>query len=233
MIKNLEILLVEDEPKHLADAKAEVQKVIERVKEFGVAIQVDYASSYVEAQKAMKGKKYDGIISDIFFPFDMEAPEEELPWGEKAIKGWSGAAKTKGYELLTSGEKPSRMLKELDDTGVLDNMEVLGYKKVEKTLTEWGVDRETKTKLEALKWLGGQAMHPTGVMVVEEAVKQKIPVVVCTDQWHHGYSLTPVYGYFCHQPGVELVDSPHDSFEPVPTKSWDEAIKRLYKRISH
>lgn len=226
--KILEILLIEDEPKHLADAKAEVQKAIES----GLAIQVDYASSYVEVQKARGGKKYDGIISDIFFPFDPDAPEEELSWGEKAIKGWNGSAKSKCYELLAA----SSQLKELEEHGILAVMEEVGYTKVDQEFRSWYEPGylPSEINLAAFKWLGGREMHPTGVLIVEEATEQGIPVVLCTDTSHHASKAEPVRQYAASRK-IRLVDTYTElsSDAPAKTKRWDEAIKTLYEKISY
>ncbi|MCK4589983.1 MAG: hypothetical protein KAT77_06065 [Nanoarchaeota archaeon] len=83
MEKTLELLIVEDNEKHLADAKAEVAKLQDQ----GKAINVTYATNYKEAQDAIQTKKYDGIVSDIFMPsegeenytFDIEAVRKLLP----------------------------------------------------------------------------------------------------------------------------------------------------------
>jgi len=76
MEKKLEILVVEDNPKHLEDAKAEMEKNGQHVD-----MNVDYAGTLDEAMELVAGKAYDGIISDVFFPVHETA--EEGPNGVK------------------------------------------------------------------------------------------------------------------------------------------------------
>jgi len=78
----LEILIIEDDPKHLEDAKQETQRRID-AKE---PIKVDYAATFKEAEDLMEKKRYDGIITDIFFPYD-DTKRENGP------DGWSGIAR--------------------------------------------------------------------------------------------------------------------------------------------
>ncbi|MBS3171809.1 hypothetical protein J4449_04320 [Candidatus Woesearchaeota archaeon] len=69
MIKKLEILVVEDQPKHLADVKA----VLEDRRQYGT--EADYVSTLDGIKRELKEKKYDGILSDVFFP-EKEGGEE-------------------------------------------------------------------------------------------------------------------------------------------------------------
>ena len=71
--KTLNILIVEDDPKHLADAKAEMQKRIEA----GIKINVDYASVLADAIKNISETKYDGIKSDVFFPTGYQSKKDK------------------------------------------------------------------------------------------------------------------------------------------------------------
>ena len=69
MKEELEILVVEDQPKHLADVKA----VLEGRKQYGIG--VDYVSTLDAAKRKLEEKGYDGILSDVFFP-EREGGEE-------------------------------------------------------------------------------------------------------------------------------------------------------------
>ncbi|MEA3514889.1 MAG: hypothetical protein U9R34_05400 [Nanoarchaeota archaeon] len=71
--KTLDILIVEDDLKHLTDAKAEMQKRIEA----GIKINVNYASNLADAMKCTSEKQYHGIISDIFFPTGYESEDDK------------------------------------------------------------------------------------------------------------------------------------------------------------
>jgi len=72
VVTPLELLVVEDSPSHLADVKAEIQRRIDA----GIKIKVDYASTLDEAMTLVAEKKYDGIVSDVFFP-GLSGGEEE------------------------------------------------------------------------------------------------------------------------------------------------------------
>lgn len=72
MEKNLEIFVIEDSEKHLADAKTYFGHQIE----LGARIKVSYATTLQEALNAINTQNYDGIISDIFFPSGMNDDRE-------------------------------------------------------------------------------------------------------------------------------------------------------------
>ena len=80
------ILVIENNEKHLNDAKAEA-----RVRKDMVI--VDFATTYEEVEKLVKSKSYDRIISDIFFPFNNKKHKESLD-------GWNYLAKNKCFLLL-------------------------------------------------------------------------------------------------------------------------------------
>ncbi|MEK6901121.1 MAG: response regulator [Nanoarchaeota archaeon] len=58
------ILLVEDRPQHIAEAK---QLLEERIRS-GIITGVDYASTLHQAMQSLRVGTYDGVISDVFFP---------------------------------------------------------------------------------------------------------------------------------------------------------------------
>jgi len=69
MTEKLEILVVEDQPHHLADVRA----VIDSRRQYG--IEADYVSTLDDAKRKLEEKRYDGILSDVFFP-EREGEEE-------------------------------------------------------------------------------------------------------------------------------------------------------------
>jgi len=73
MTDKLEILVVEDQPKHLADVKV----VLDGRKQYG--IEADYVSTLDDTKRKLEEKKYDGILSDVFFP--KREGEEDLASG--------------------------------------------------------------------------------------------------------------------------------------------------------
>lgn len=86
MTQKLEILVIEDNPSYLADAKNVFQKLID----LGSPIAITFVTTGKEAAQILVEKTFDGIISDIFFP-----------WEENNISNW-GKASGKCFELLNS-----------------------------------------------------------------------------------------------------------------------------------
>lgn len=174
--KTLEILIVEDNPKHLADAKAFMDAKIAA----GVPVKVDYATNLKEALQCIDGKAYDGIICDIFFPSGGTAEDE------KQAK-WKA-----GYEIL--GKEDIRV---------------------------WQ--------------LYIYSDGPLGVIVAEK-VKDKIPLVFCTDTHHHGKKTEPINQYTggCGM----IVDSEKcenwdgDLQSQIAEKNWQQAYECIISSIA-
>lgn len=70
--EKLEILVVEDNEKHLADAR-EYFKGIEAKAD----VKVTYASTLKQAEELLKNNKFGGIISDVFFPIGEDEAENK------------------------------------------------------------------------------------------------------------------------------------------------------------
>ncbi len=72
--KKLELLVIEDNPKHLADAKA--------VSEQYQGITFTFASTLSEVKGLLEQKTYDAVVSDIFFPDrEGEVPDDLVAAG--------------------------------------------------------------------------------------------------------------------------------------------------------
>ncbi|NQZ84110.1 MAG: hypothetical protein HRU03_00155 [Nanoarchaeales archaeon] len=69
LTKPLEVLVVEDMEHHINDAKRTFMPLVEKGLVF-----FDYATTLLQAQLKIDNKKYDGIISDIFFPTGQPEP---------------------------------------------------------------------------------------------------------------------------------------------------------------
>jgi hypothetical protein len=91
-------------------------------------------------------------------------------------------------------------------------------------------DRQIRIVEEADKWMDGLAMHPTGVIMVEDAQRQGIPIVLCTDTYHHGYASQPIHTYAMEQ-GVKIIDSYNQMEGSAPSKDWPRAFDTLLKII--
>ena len=67
--KSIDLLVVEDNPRHLADARAYFTEVSSRAQ---VPVQVTYATNLAEALQHTGQKKFDGVLTDIFMPTGLE-----------------------------------------------------------------------------------------------------------------------------------------------------------------
>ena len=69
MERTLEILLIEDTPNHLADARATAESLVAS----GKRMHVTYVSTLQDAKDILAEREYDGIITDLFFPTGVES----------------------------------------------------------------------------------------------------------------------------------------------------------------
>ncbi len=73
----------------------------------------------------------------------------------------------------------------------------------------------------------GGVERPSGVILCEYALEQNIPIVLCTDTYHHGPKTSPVDNYARKQ-GIPLIDSEDvRGDEEDDTKNWDNAVIEL------
>lgn len=190
----MKILIIEDEAKHIEDAKVAVAKNSE--------INADFAKTFDEAKKLMEENSYDGIISDIFFPRNEKKEISNAPIG------WSGVIRSKCYDLL-------------ENFGV----------NYGKNCSDFG-----KKVVEAAdEWMQCRTMHPTGVAIADMALKSKVPVVMCTDTYHHGYKTQPICSW-AGKNEVAVFDAYPKSDEYTASaseKNWTEAIERLSIEIEY
>jgi len=188
--KKLEILVIEDNESHLADAKAEVQRRIDS----GENINVEYVRD-LHGYFALKdqGRTFDGIVSDIFFPTDLEKPYDNL-----------------ANNLV---------------------WDVFGRDYVEKHADDYlsGDERREKMfKLVQDGWMDGEEIPPTGIVIADRAMKEGVPIVICTDTYHHGTKTQPVYDYAMNN-RIHVVDS-YDAGEGHDShKDWEKAFNILLK----
>jgi len=187
----MKLLVIEDDPKHLEDAKNALKEHSD--------IETEFVSTLKDFEEATKNNHYDGIISDIFFPFD-ENEEEGKP------KGWSYNAMIACLELLVG-----------NGVNYGDHFQLNDF---------------TRNVVEASdRWVDGLAMHPSGVVVVKNAKEKNIPIVLCTDTYHHGYVTQPV-ATFASKMDVPLIDSYEGGYEnSAPQKDWKKAIEMLLEII--
>jgi hypothetical protein len=191
--KKLEILLVEDNEAHLADALTEIKNRVEA----GENINVDVAKDFTEYLGLVAKKSYDGIISDIFFPSDAKSPGDN----SASRKVW----------------------------------DIMGKTYCEKHARDYRCGDERKEKMYKLvqdDWMGGKEIPPSGIVVADRAKKAGVPVVLCTDSYHHGIKTQPVFEYALNNQ-IRMVDAyVEDNNEASAShKNWKGAFDELYELI--
>ena len=167
--KALEILIVEDNANHLIDVRNRMQKRIDA----GIPLKVDYATNLSEALVHLRDKKYDGVISDVFYPAGNNESEN----------------RERVFEVLREA---------CVELGKFD--------------TSWRTDLTQNS--------------PLGVIVGETGKEKGIPMVFCSDSYHHGKKSEPVNRY-AREKGISFIDS--GNVEAAPTKSWDAAFVELLR----
>jgi hypothetical protein len=183
-MENLEILIIEDNSEHLKDAELEMNKKAS----LGAPIKVDYATNYAEAEHLSNLKKYHGIISDVFFPYDNQTSQGK-------IKGWNSHAASICLKAIV--------------------------------LARPGFCYGNKIRQEITRWVEGESMHPTGIVAAEKLARNKsIPIVFCTDSYHHGDNAQPVSDYSISIK-TDYIDNINNG-----KKDWKSAYTRLLYQIA-
>ena len=91
--------------------------------------------------------------------------------------------------------------------------------------------REAMFKMVQDGWMDGELIPPTGVVIVDKSRKAGIPVVLCTDTYHHGMSTQPVFDYTT-QNSITVVDaSPETGEGNASTKNWAKAFSAILAQI--
>ncbi|MCK5415890.1 hypothetical protein KAI92_00515 [Candidatus Parcubacteria bacterium] len=194
------LLIIEDKPQHLADAKIAAQKAISA----GLITDVDYASTFDEAMNCLKTKTYHGIVSDIFFPRDNEKED-----GDKYITGWCSTFTSICHdELFPFLREPNSILDEKSFNYYRD-------------------------------WKEGKEMHPSGVVMVLEAHDRGIPIVLCTDTYHHGIKTQVIFAWNkttiidCYLDDDKLLHAEKKHWNRAIKSVLNTGVKKKYKRISY
>ncbi|MBS3146629.1 hypothetical protein J4471_02940 [Candidatus Woesearchaeota archaeon] len=200
--KKLEILIVDDDEKHLADAQAEINKRIIS----GAAINVTYAKNYSESSTQMSERRFDGIISDIFFPSGVE--DDEFLREQLYIllqEHIESQAEFHGYFACFADTEEKR---------------------------EEQVVLLRKLRDSTIEWVCGRSLAPYGLLVAQIAHETKIPVVLCTSGHHHGSKIAPV-AEAVKKYRVYVIDriindeKDYLNFEKESEKNWTKAIEEL------
>jgi hypothetical protein len=174
MDRKLEVLVIEDAPQHLHDAQHFFRK--------NMQANITYASTYQEYRDAIAQHPFDGIITDVFFPYDSSPG---------TVPGWNKSVAESCYKSLAKTMRwyRSEQLKQQEDIETCNKAHPSASATPGK---DYGL---FFTAIKA--WHEGDAMHPTGMLVVKEMTVQpkKIPIVVNSDAYHHSYGFEPVYRF--------------------------------------
>jgi hypothetical protein len=96
------------------------------------------------------------------------------------------------------------------------------------------------------EWINGNKLAPLGVIIVQAAWDEEIPIVLCTDSYHHGYATEPINQFRqrfvreikCKDGSqdyvtVAIIDPQgfHDREGNAPSKDFGEAYEALVKKI--
>lgn len=190
MTKKLEILIVEDNDNHLADALNEAKKQ----ENTNVDVARDLSGYYSLISK----KQYDAIITDIFFPSDAKKP-------------WDNLASNLVWDIL--GRKFCEQHSDFYRSG----------------------DEKLEKMYEMVRddWMDGKEIPPSGVIVADRAKKAGIPVVFCTDTYHHGIKTQPV-SYYAIENHICMIDGYEEGNRDgnVSHKNWKKAFDTVYWKLS-
>jgi hypothetical protein len=180
----LRLLIVEDNMKHLEDAKTEMQRRIEA----GTKFEPFYASTLRDAraivEEAFKSPRHiDGVITDIFYPTGIE-DDRNIRFSLK--------------EMFRSWEN--------------------NY-------------RAPRIWQEVLRWSEGTSMPPSGAYLASELRGKNVPVVLCTDGWHHGDAIQSAYSW-ASENEIGFVDNNKSDERLTDKKYWGEAYCKLINQIA-
>lgn len=228
-MENLKILVVEDNKEHMEDAKKTFDFLLEK----GAPVEFHYAETLKETEVLMEEIEFDGIITDVFFPYDEEVRDDNLP-------GWDygTAARCRKfiklpdiYEGLVGtwewNENCRRNHERLKGEGHYTRPET-GYALGEWLIESAGYKNETLQKHNA--WMQGKAMHPSGMLVALECVKRNIPFKFETDQTGHGSITEAVFQTVSSKFQIKISDWVYrDKIKKV--KKWYFSYSNLIAQI--
>jgi hypothetical protein len=137
-----------------------------------------------------RAKRYDGIISDIFFP--------------SSERSMNGIASNIFWTVW--GQEYCNIHR--DDYRCGDER------------------REKMFKLVHDGFMDGKELPPAGISVADYAMWKGIPIILCTDTYHHGIKTQPVYE-FTSKNGIRIIDSYEAKDGNDSHKDWWNAFDQL------
>jgi hypothetical protein len=79
-------------------------------------------------------------------------------------------------------------------------------------------------------WMNGKELPPSGIIIADAAIKQGVPIVFCTDTYHHGIKTQPIFEYAIRNK-IMMVDSPTAQNGNAQSKNWSRAFSELMEKI--
>ncbi len=209
--RTLELLVVEDSPKHITAAREYFEGIIAD----GAQLHVTYATTYEEAQKAMQNGSIGAIISDVFFPqsdsqvCDIVHKKATL---DKLLTAYTteNPYRTKWMELRRKEEYFEELC--------------YGTEEDHKFAKEQGIEFKSE-----ISWFSSSTdLVPLGVLVMQEAEKQGIPTLLYTDQNHHAQTLQPVLRIYPEQSYMNPEVKPMTICSDDGIKSYKWAFGKIF-----
>jgi len=209
--KSLEILVVEDNPIFMQQARETIQQQIDA----GANLVVHYATNSQEAMNKLNEQTYDAIMTDVFIPEsdNQQGTLETLRECDSVLKFRESSRfdEDRGFiqklEAADSGSLKEIYLNIFGDQelsiGDVEKLDLL-KKFYQKDFGD-DLDPQSRMYLEYLDWVEGKTEAPLGVLVSQYAFEHGIPHAMVTSTFHHGKKTQPVCEY-ARSKDMELID---------------------------
>ncbi|MDD9953520.1 MAG: hypothetical protein OXR66_04230 [Candidatus Woesearchaeota archaeon] len=213
--ESIDVLLVEDEQKHIEDATTYFGQSP------GARVNLTVSRTLVEAENRLEEREFDGIVSDVFFPEGERTDEATRePWERLIERNYDVTSPIAGL-LIRRIPFVSRLC-----YAVL-------RQSIESPYTS------PSRRGYALDWVYRRREPPTGLLLAEYAIANNIPLVLCTDTHGHSDATQFISDYRDHMEerrnehvsviGTEVYDTSGriDYNAKALTKEWGKAHKWL------
>lgn len=182
-MQTTKLLIIEDQQEY-RDAARQALNLIER-------ISIEFAIDYDETVQKMKKEKYNGVLTDCFFPKKTGSGDKSA--GVKAVLEMMAMTAEKCSIKQTEYQELAEQWREWDGPELpnLDNVlsDPLGHFKYFARLCN------------AIK-NGPENQQPLGALIMIEAEKRGIPCIIVTSTFHHDDMTQPIHELW----GDKLVD---------------------------
>lgn len=250
-MKNLDLLLVEDNPSYIAGCKAYFSGINN--------ISLSIAEDYDSAIKGLSNKSYNGALIDCFFPRVKGSNDKTLGEFviERLISEDKSAQKMDKYEealkdyLDLNNPKLRRYARLLGSMSDKDNPEeYILYRAIkqigllDKNLSSFIIENNLNTifkrEYENFKDYftalrtgleSDESNQALGILVAEMCYNKNIPFVLATSTHHHDEMTQPIQNY-CSKRSWRLLDcSPDNPGEKSSKEFWKSAYEEILTLI--